>query len=206
MSMTVIKARTLEENGRPAVVKRSVQIAYQDADEILAQAQTEAERIVSEARQTAQNIFDSGREEGYQNGAAQWNDALAQAWKARDNYLASNETALLKLAVRIAEKLIGQELQARPDAIAALVDEALRSVRRAKTFRIQAHPADVPHLKERLHALRTPSGADREIEVAPNASLSRGDCIVETDIGTIDARLETQLKNIERALILKAAT
>ena len=188
------------------MVKRNVQIAIRDANEILTRAQNEAQQIVSEARLKAKDIFDSARQEGYENGAAPWYDVLADAWKSRDVYLAENETALVTLAVKIAEKLIGQELHNTPEVIAGIVNEALRSLRRAKSLAIQVHPADVIFLQERLGVLRPPAGAAREIEVVPNASLSRGDCIVEADIGIIDARLETQLKNMERALTAKAAT
>ncbi|MBV8478132.1 MAG: type III secretion system stator protein SctL [Acidobacteriaceae bacterium] len=206
MSSNVIKARTLESMGWPVVVKRNVQRACQDANEIIAQAQEEAQRIVSEARGEAQGIFDSAREEGYQSGAAEWYEVLGNAWKSRDDYLAGNETALLKIAVRIAEKLIGEELRTAPDTIAGIVREALRSVRRAKSLVIQVHPTDTASLNECLSTLRSSAGPAREIEIVPNASLSRGDCIVESDIGVIDARLETQLKNIERALSLKMST
>jgi type III secretion protein L len=206
MSSNVIKARAVEPSIRPSVVKRNVQIASQEANQIRAHAEDEAHEILSEALRKAQGIFDAARENGYQSGVAQWYEALGTAWKARDDYLAGNETALLKLAVRIAEKLVGQELHIAPDSIAGIVSEALRSVRRAKSFTVQAHPADIPALQERLSALGIPAGAAREIQIVPNASLSRGDCIIETDIGIIDARLETQLKNMERALILKTAT
>jgi len=206
MSSNVIKARMLASAGRPVVIKRSVQMASQEANEIIAQAQDEAQRIIKEARQTAQSIFESAREGGYQSGAAQWYDTLADAWESRDCYMAGNETALLKLAVRIAEKLVGQELRIAPDAVTGMVREALRSVRRAERLVIQAHPADAVILNEHISALRNPAGMAREIEIAPNASLARGDCIVESDIGIIDARLDTQLKNLERVLTLKMST
>jgi type III secretion protein L len=206
MSSNVIKARTLASLGRPAVVKRNVQLACQEANEIIAQAQNEAQRIVSEAQRKAQSVCDSANEDGYQSGAAQWYDALADAWKSRDRYMAENETSLLRLAVRIAERVIGEELRTAPDTVTGIVRGALHSLRRAKSLLIQAHPADAVFLKERLSNLRAPAGLAREIEIVPNASLCRGDCIVESDIGIIDARLETQLKNIERILTLKMST
>jgi flagellar biosynthesis/type III secretory pathway protein FliH len=206
MSSNLIKARTLEATVRPVIVKRDVQIACRQADEIVASAEDEAQQILTEARRNAQDILASARDEGYQNGAAQWYEALTSAWTSRDAYLAANETALLRLAVRIAEKLIGAELHVAPAAISGIVAEALRSVRRARTLAIQAHPADITALEESLTALGTPGGATRSVEVIPNASLSRGGCIVETELGIIDARLETQLKNVERVLTAKAAT
>ncbi|MBV9155120.1 MAG: hypothetical protein JO097_02590 [Acidobacteriaceae bacterium] len=200
MASNVIKARMLASVGRPVIIKRSVQMASQDASEIIAQAQDEAQQIVSEAQKKAQSISDSAREDGYQTSAAQWYDALAQARESRDRYLAANETALLKLAVRIAEKLIGQELRTSPDTVLGIVKEALRSARRAASIVIHAHPADAVLLNERISALRKLAGLTREIEIIPDAGLSRGDCVVESEIGVIDARLDTQLKNIERVL------
>src|SRR4051794_23697314 len=168
MSSNLIKARTLEATDRPVIVKRSMQIACRDANEIVEQAENEAQRILAEARRKAQDIFDSAREEGYQSGAAQWYDTVSNAWITRDAYLAGNETALLKLAVRIAEKLIGAELHIAPDAIAGIVAEAVRTVRRAKTLTIQVHPADITALGQRLSALSTPAAASRTIELIPN--------------------------------------
>lgn len=206
MSSNVIKARILEATDRPVIVKRNVQIACQQANQIVAQAEDEAQRILAEAHLKARGIFDSAREEGYQSGAAKWYEALADSWKSRDVYLAGNETALLKLAVRIAEKLIGEELHIAPKVIAGIVGEALRSVRRAKSLAVRVHPADIAAVEEGLSMLRSPAGTASDIEIIPDASLSPGDCIVETEIGIVDARLKTQLQNMERALTLKTAT
>jgi len=206
VSSNLIKARTLESLGHSSIVKRDVLIACGQADEIVAQARDEAQRLVSEARRNAQEILESAQEQGYRSGAAEWYEALADAWKSRDRYVAANETAVLKLGVRIAKKLIGEELRTTPDCVVGIVKEAVRSARRAKKLVIQVHPADAAVLEERLPALRASTNAAREIEVIRDPSLAQGDCIVETDIGIIDARLETQLNNVERALTLEAAT
>lgn len=200
MLSTVVKARSLESIDRPVVVKRNVELAKQQAGEIIAGAWREAEGIIASAQKKAEALLDSAKRDGYGNGLAHWNEALATAWKSRDEYIAKNEAELVQLAVRVAEKLIGEELRSSPETISTIVREALRSVRRAKSFVLQVHPADAAILDERVTALRAAAGPFREIEIAANPSLSRGDCIVESDIGIIDARLETQLKNMERAL------
>jgi type III secretion protein L len=203
MPSNVIKARVFETARHSAVVKRKLQIACHDANEILRQAEQEAQRILAEAQREAQQISKSAEEEGYERGAAQWYDLLAEAWASRDLYLADNELALLKLAVRIAEKLIGGELRMRPDAITGIVREAIGSVRRAKSVTVQVHPSHLTDVEQRVAEICRLSASGREFVVIPNASLSPGDCLVETDIGLIDARVDTQLKNMERALTLK---
>ena len=147
MSSSVIKARTLESLDRRVVIKRNVELARQQATEIAARAQKEAERIVAEARREAEELLDSAKRDGYESGLAYWNEMLAAARQSRDDYIARNEPALLQLAVRIAEKLIGEELSASPEKIVTVVREALCSVARAKSVVLQLHPADGARLE-----------------------------------------------------------
>ena len=201
MSSNVIKARPLESVGQPMVIRRGVQAAQAQAEEIVATAEREAERILAEARAMAEQLRERAKRDGYQNGLAEWNDVLGTAWKARDEYVAQNEAAVLQLAVRVAEKVIGAELASSPEKVAGIAREALKSAQRAKTFVIQAHPADVPLLQQRVSELRTVVGPAREIEIISSPALSRGDCVIESDIGIIDARLETQLNLMEKVLL-----
>jgi type III secretion protein L len=196
----VIKARTIDSPSGPVVVKRKVQLAAKQAEQVLAEAELEATRIIREATQKGEVILTTAKEEGYERGVGEWHETLSVAWKKRDAYVEANESALLQIAVKVAGKIIGEELRTTPETIAGIVREALRSLRRAKTFVVQVHPADALLLNERIPTLRSAVGPTREIEVVSNPSLSPGDCVIESDIGVIDARLETQLNNIERML------
>jgi flagellar biosynthesis/type III secretory pathway protein FliH len=40
-----------------------------------------------------------------------------------------------------------------------------------------------------------------EIDVLPDASLSRGDCVVEGELGSVDGRLAARLEEVRRALM-----
>ena len=95
----------------------------------------------------------------------QWNTALATAWRLRDEYIAQSEPAVLEIAAQIARKLLGEESIIAPERVAAIAREALRSVRRAKSFVIQVHPTDVSLVRQRVEELRTIVGQTREIEV-----------------------------------------
>ncbi len=206
MASNVIKAHTLQTLNRSVVIKREILWARQRGDEIVAQAERQKEQIIAEAQQWAEELLHAAQQKGYGSGLDQWNETLAAAWKSRDTYIAENEAALLKLAVHMAGKLVGEELRTAPETIGTMVREALRSARRGKSFTIQVHPADAPFLEKRMESLRAATGTMREVEISSNDLLSRGDCIIESDIGVIDARLETQLACLERALIGKSQT
>ena len=64
---------------------------------------------------------------------------------------------------------------------------------------IQVHPAQVEVLRQRARELDLSSTC--EIQVMADAALVLGDCLIESELGLVDARLETQFAVIERVLL-----
>jgi len=187
--------------GGQKVVKREVYSASVEARELVELARKEAEGMLERAREEAQRLLNASRDQGYQEGLAHWNETVTRAITARDSFLKESEQELIRLAVRIAEKVIGAELRTDPEAIVNVVREALKSVRRERSLTIQVHPDHVDELRQRLSRLQEAVGAAREILIVGNEKVAVGGCIVESELGTIDARLETQLKCLEEILL-----
>ena len=103
----------------------------------------------------------------------------------------------VKLAVLLAERLLGTELETRPERIAEMAQAALREARGARRAVIEAAPLDAEALRTNLSQLEFPPEC---LEVRSNADLSRGSLSIHTDIGTLDARLNPQLERLAAAL------
>ena len=103
----------------------------------------------------------------------------------------------LELAVLLAERLIGEELELRPDRIATMARTALEEARGARRAVIEVSPLDEPALRTHLERLGLPPAS---IEIEPNPELSRGSLSLHTDLGTLDARLKPQLERLAAAL------
>jgi flagellar biosynthesis/type III secretory pathway protein FliH len=88
--------------------------------------------------------------------------------------------------------LLGEELSARPEHVASVVERELSRVRGARHVTLHAHPADLALLEpvDDLCARLELSGV---LTFSADASLERGGCVLESDLGEIDARLETRL-------------
>lgn len=107
------------------------------------------------------------------------------------------EHALTQLTVKVARKLVNDELQLNPKKVAGAVHEAIAAMSEApREMRIQLHPEDLALLTDQL-TLNT----DAAWKLVADAGLARGDCRVVTDSGQIDARLDTRQANIERNLL-----
>ncbi len=104
------------------------------------------------------------------------------------------EKQLVSLAVAIARRVLRRELTADPGAILGIVKAALEQVDAREVLRIRVHPDDVPLLERSLDSRRFPD----KLEIVADRDLERGGVVVETERGSLDASVETQLAEIER--------
>jgi type III secretion protein L len=186
------------------VIKGEAYDATVEAGQIVEAAHAQARQIVQAAERERLSIVEAARLEAYEQGLQQWNAAVVEANAARDRHLAESEPEMIRLAVRIAQKIIGEELRLNPQAIVSMAAECLHGLRRERSLTLRVPPGDVDLLRERIALLREAAGAHRSIEVVADASIASGGCIVESEYGIIDARLETQIRCMEE-ILLRAA-
>jgi flagellar biosynthesis/type III secretory pathway protein FliH len=172
------------------------------------EARAEAERIVGEARAHAEAIERAARETAVVAAA----DARRSAEEAAEAKMAARWIALrteesqrlerdagrvLGVAVALAERLLGASLRLDADRIADIARAAIAEARGARRVVIEAHPADADALRTHLAAL---APAALAIDVRADEALARGDLRLQTDIGTIDAKLAPRLERLAAAL------
>ena len=104
------------------------------------------------------------------------------------------------LAVRIAERILGRELAQNPDAVVDIVGEALAQAGAPREVVIRCHPDDMKALERGRPRLIERCSRMQAVLFRADVNVGRGSCVVETELGTVDARLPTQLEAIERAL------
>ena len=104
----------------------------------------------------------------------------------------------LEIGFRVARRVLEAELSTSPDAFFALVRSALKRTGESRTISVRVSPQDARTLAPALGngALGVASAS---VVVVPDASLAPGDCLVETDFGKIDGRLDTRLSELHRA-------
>ena len=195
----VIKSGT-GPNARRAIVDGDVFEAKLEAERLLGEARAEAERELQTARDEAERLRRKAELEGRERGLGAVTELLVGARLAAAKARANAEGDLRALAVRIAEKILGRELAVDANAVTDVAAEALRHVGEPRELLLRCSPDDLAALER---------GKPRLIERCRNAQalgfraddgIARGGCIIETELGVVDARLSTQLEAIERAL------
>ncbi|MFY3746740.1 FliH/SctL family protein [Anaeromyxobacter sp. Red801] len=112
-------------------------------------------------------------------------------------------TDALEVGFQVARRILEAEVATSPDALFALVRSALRKAGGSRRVTVRLHPDDVPRVAPAAAAEAAGLSA-AAIELVGDASLERGDCLVDTDFGRVDGRLRTRLEELHRAAVAAA--
>lgn len=201
----VIKQATVKDQPLAAsgVIKRPVVEAQARARQIIAEAEREAAAIRESAETSARELREAAYREGLEAALLELNQHLLDARERRDTALTEVERDVLRLAVKLAEKIIGREIERDEAALADMVATALRNARQHEMLTLRINPADLPAVQAHRQRL-DPAGRARFLDLVADPRVAHGGCIIESESGTIDAQLNTQLRVLERALLARA--
>ncbi len=171
-----------------------------------------AEAAPASASATALAARQSGYQEGYRDGLAalegfkqshsqQLSAQLGQLLHSFEEQIGALEErmaqALAHAAMDLAGQVVRHELAVQPELVASVAREAVSTLLlSARHVSVRVHPDD--------HAL-VASGAGEELQrrgaqLRADPALSRGGCIVESDVGIVDARIENLWRRAAAAL------
>lgn len=186
---------------RGAVVESEVYDAHQKAREIIEQAERQAAQLLEKATRERDAVVAASKEAGRQEGLAQATEVLLRAKKEAAAIVAGAEKQLVELSLIVAEKIIGSSLQADPESVLAICAQAIESVRQQKELVLRVNPEDAIILRNGRKKLMDMLGRTKDIAVREDPEVARGGCIIETENGSVDAQLKTQLQMLEEALL-----
>ena len=190
---------------RSPIIDKETFEARSEAQEIQARARSEADALLEKARQEANDLREEarqeGRESGRSEGAAELTETIAQASVRLQELEEKLTSQLTDVAIAIARKILGQELQTNPDAVIKIVRNALaEKARQRQEISLRVHPEDLAIIRENKAQLLEVLSRAKEISIREDVNVERYRVIIETDAGTIDAQLDSQLAIFERVL------
>jgi len=180
----------------PAVVTVETLHARASAQSIRAQAERDAEAIRRDAEHA-----------GYVAGNAAAAKLLFELQQLRSDLIERTQREATQVALLVAGELLGQSLRADPALVQSLLAPHLARMRRAQQLVLRLHPDDIAWLQEhpqQLEALCKTSQLEGSISLRADPEITRGGCVVESNLGALDARVETRLQLIGEALGLPA--
>ena len=180
------------------VLKADDYRAYVDAEAMLAAARAEAERIRAEAEAEFRRQSERGFAEGLRKGQGDCAEQMLGVVSRGVEFLRGLEETVASLVMLALEQMLGA-MNDR-ELLMKVVHKALSVVRERGHVTIRVRPDQVRYVEEQLGADAS-VGDSRLIEVVPDPLLGRSDCILETELGVIDASLDVQLEAIRKTLL-----
>jgi flagellar assembly protein FliH len=102
--------------------------------------------------------------------------------------------------VAIAERVVRREVAHAPEIALDLIRESLELAAGAGRIVLRLSPRDFETLGEQARSIAATMGRMLPTEVVADPAVSPGGCLLVTDLGEIDQRLESQLARIEEEL------
>jgi flagellar assembly protein FliH len=192
------------------------QQAQEEAERIIADANLKAASFENEVRKSLDNerkeALDKGREEGREDGFAtgkaevdrlieRTQVVLQRAQDKRGEILKETEKEIVDLVLLISRKVIKVISENQKNIIISNVIEALRKVKAKGNVIIRVNLADLAlatgHKQEFIKFME----GVQSIHIVEDGSVDNGGCIIETDFGEIDARISSQLAEMESKIL-----
>lgn len=196
-----------------AVVKAQAQ---KEAEEIIGKAKLEAQSIIDNAkvqerdmlRKAENDGFRSGHEEGYREGNQEAQRLVERIHKMieavqakRQEILDGTEQQIVNLVILMAHKVVKIMSENQKSVIMSNVVQALKKVKGSGDVTLRVNLSDVKltteHINDFIHQVEN----IKNIFVVEDSSVDKGGCIIETDFGAIDARISSQLSELETQIL-----
>ncbi len=198
--------RPVDFGGEGGVIDRKSLEARTKAEIIIADAQAEAQKIrehaqkvLSEVEAVREKAKKEGLVAGETKGLSQVTEKLVRLEAMREKFYKEAEGEIIKLVMAMAEKVIGKIVEERPDVIKDVVRQALeRSLGDRITVRL--NPEDHKTIVSQNIEFKDVLDRTKRLIFREDETIAKGGCIVETEVGTIDAQIETQMEAIKKAL------
>lgn len=164
-----------------------------------------ARKKAAELEKAALEAYEEKKLEGYQDGLEE--GKLEHAEKMMETIISSVEfiegieSTLVNVVTQSIRKIIGE--MGDRERIVAIVRNALNVVRGQQKVTVRVSPADEEAVLQAMAAMTSGSSGSSFLTVIADVRLEKDSCILESELGVVDASLSTQLKALENAFLSK---
>ncbi|MGI5817263.1 MAG: FliH/SctL family protein [Armatimonadota bacterium] len=191
--------------------------ASERAQRVLREGRRESERLVAQAREDAERIRENTREEAWAKAlseargqldaalrecvaeqAAAFESAraslLQQISAAAEARFEESERELLRLVATMAGNVIRRKVEAEDGVVLDVVRSTIEQTAGAKRLTVRVPAPDEPLVRAATAELLAATDGAEQLEIVADEAIGPGGCIVETERGRFDARIETQVE------------
>ena len=189
----------------------------EEGRQMRAQAAADAEANKKEAYAAG---FSSGEEGGYKKGyedgynkgkqaglqetsgaVSMMQQVIEQLKSYHVQILSDSQKDIAKMALAVAEKVLHKEIMMDPNTVISVVKNALGKVSFKKQFTVHVNPLDLEVLKSAGDQVRAALDGYESLKFKASPQVEPGGCVVQTESGSVDARVDRQFMEISDTVL-----
>jgi len=176
-----------------------ISYAKNEAEEIIRKAMHEAEAIKDQAKETGLEDARRAAEESASDKVKEALQTLNQAVIERKKIIKDAESEVLRLALRVAEQIIRSEVSLHRDVSLNIVSDAISRVSDREQVIVRVNRDDLENIKKYKDRIGSVVDGIKSLSIVEDSAVEPGGCVIETNLGYVDARISTKLAAIEEA-------
>ncbi len=170
--------------------------AWQDAQQLLAQARQEAERIRAEAVQAYEDEKQRGYDEGVAMARMDEAERLIENATRTVDYFAGIEQKIVALVMNAVRRIMADFDDTT--RVLAVVQSGLSVMRNQKQLTLRLSPEHAATVRDRAQHLLERFPGVGMMDIVPDSRLKGDAAILESEMGVVEASVDLQLKAIEQ--------
>ena len=182
-------------------VQDVLQNAKDEAAQIVAQAENDKEMIEKAANekgmQEVQNLVDEQVSHQIADFRKNLSKTLQKVSELHNDLSHQIESDLVRLSIEIAKKIVAREVNVDNEIALKLVKVSLKRLDSRIMAEVRLHPNDFAFIQDHREELDSHSS----LKLVEDSSISKGGCLIHTETGDVDAKIESQFEEIAKGLL-----
>jgi len=169
-------------------------------------------RLQERAQKEKEEAYKNGHADGYQMGLSKgmeeanrttgvFNKLINDVKNNQEEIYQDAELEVIGLVIALTRKIITAKAEIDPEIVIGSVQKAVKLLLDKSSLHIKVSPEQIGFIRENLNRLYALDDSIQKIELEPDRRVGMGGCIVETESGNVDARIEKEFEHITDALI-----
>lgn len=200
--------------------ERQIREASEEAERLLMEAQQQIEAWWAEKRLQDDDLVETLKMEGYNQGYAegsakaelemkeimerasiQAKELLQLAHQTKEDLIQEAEPFLVELSCSIAEKILDHQLSIEPEYTLELIRKNLARKREKGIISLCVAPEQFEFVNAAREELGLSIDSQAELQILPDSTVKDRGCVIRSSFGSVDARIDTQLSEIKKELV-----
>jgi flagellar assembly protein FliH len=171
-----------------------------------------AERIAVEVEKAYRRGVMEGREQAHREMEGEVRGVVERLTRLideitleRQNLFKTTQIFLVRLACAVAGRIINVSALTNSEAILDVISRSIAHLTEKTSLTIRVHPDDLEVVRQHRADWLSPESGVVQAVVEADPQVGRGGCLIDTDAGIVDGRIENQLRLLEDELVKKVA-